>query len=158
MMLLISMWTYFSQLFFCVLSIFSECLLSPWTDCPKDRLRSVAQTYLRPKLGHSFRIFMICRPNFWPIDMSSCQNIKFDMQNPILTSKIAQNWAHDRKFRPEIPKQLRKKLKNRPMFGRRIVMNWKTPPSLQIGRQRQVNSARMRGSSKTEVRYSIAER
>ena len=51
-------------------------------DCIKTNLggrgtvRSVAQTYLRPKLGPSFRIFVICRPNFGPTDISSWENIQ----------------------------------------------------------------------------------
>ena len=54
-------------------------------------LRSVAQTYLRPKLGPIFCIFHVFRQNFQPTDMSSCQNTQFDMQKTTLTSKIARN-------------------------------------------------------------------
>ena len=34
-----------------------------------ENLRSVAQTYLRPKFGHDVRIFDILESNAWPPDM-----------------------------------------------------------------------------------------
>ena len=51
-------------------------------------VRSVAQTYIRPKLNHNFWFFEILGPIFWPPDLSSWENIQFFMESSNPTSKI----------------------------------------------------------------------
>ena len=89
-----------AQSFVCYFAVVSHTRTAP-----VFFVRSVAQTYLRPKLGPSFCMFDVFRLKFGPTDISGWENIQFDMQNPILTSKIVQNWAQDRKSRPENPKK-----------------------------------------------------
>ena len=51
-------------------------------------VRSVAQTYLRPKLCHYFWIVEIAGSFFWPPDPSSWENIQLFIENSNPTSKI----------------------------------------------------------------------
>ena len=53
-----------------------------------DLLRSVAQTYLRPKLGHGFLFFDVLGSNFGLPDLSSWENIQFFTENSNPTSNI----------------------------------------------------------------------
>ena len=50
--------------------------------------RSVAQTYLRQKLGHVFLLFDVLGAKFGLPDLSSWENIQLFMENSNPTSKI----------------------------------------------------------------------
>ena len=89
----------------------------------KIPLRSVAQTYLRPKLGHGFLFFDVLGSNFGLPDLSSWENIQLFMENSNPTSKI----LDFRTQGPKIDLANFSKIINvqlfSPMFGRWIVAN-----------------------------------
>ena len=83
-------------------------------------LRSVAQTYLRPKIGHCFLFLEVLGPNVGPPDLSSWENIQLFMENSNPTSKILDFLTQG----PKIDLKNKKLLKtyfSRSLFGRRIV-------------------------------------
>ena len=84
-------------------------------------IRSVAQTYLRPKLGHYFWFVYYFGPNLWPPDLSSWENIQLFIENSNPTSKILDLLTQGPKIDRKCSNNILTTYFLRPIFGRRIV-------------------------------------